>query len=84
MSSLLSEIDFGNEAADDIEPAELMPYFVKQQPFNKFIDSDYRILIATARKGVGKSALLQWIYHVTSQNDSDALVIKCRGVDRQR
>ncbi|MFH1088116.1 MAG: hypothetical protein V1737_05995, partial [Chloroflexota bacterium] len=84
MKSLLSAIDFGNEAADDIDSAQLMPCFVEQQPFSKFTKPASRILIATARKGVGKSALLQWIYHVASQNDSDALVIKCRGADLVR
>lgn len=80
----LTAIDFGNEAADDIDSAELIPCFVEQQQFKKFTNSDHKILIATARKGVGKSALLQWISHTTGKNDSDALVIKCRGADLVR
>jgi hypothetical protein len=40
--------------------------------------------VATARKGVGKSALLQWIAHKVSTRDPEALVIKIRGADLVR
>ncbi len=81
---ILERIDFGNEAADDIEPEELTSYFIEQKSFARFLDSKNKILIATAKKGVGKSALLQWTAYNASKNDEDALVIKARGADLVR
>jgi hypothetical protein len=77
-------MDFGNEAADDADPAELATYFVEQTVFRQFLQPDYKILVAAAKKGVGKSALLQWAVHSISKRDTDALVIKCRGADLVR
>jgi hypothetical protein len=57
---VLRTLDFGNEAGDDVDPEELVKYFVEQQAFHRFLDSRERLLIASARKGVGKSALLKW------------------------
>jgi hypothetical protein len=84
MQNLLSKMDFGNEAADDVDPNELASYFVEQDMFHKFLDPSQRLLIATARKGVGKSALLQWTAHKIGQGDKDALIIRCRGADLVR
>src|SRR5438105_2584317 len=84
MNSLLQRIDFGNETGEDASPEELLSYFVEQDAFRKFVDAKDRILIATAKKGVGKSALLQWASCVCAENDSDALVIRCRGADLAR
>ena len=78
MIDLLKFMDFGNEAADDADPAELTSYFVEQAPFYEFIKPSNKILIATSRKGVGKSALLQWVAYKVSQDDTEALLIKCR------
>ena len=63
MSNVLARLDFGNEAADDVDPEELAKYFVEQEAFGKFLELRHKLLVATARKGVGKSALLQWILH---------------------
>jgi len=82
--TVLKTLDFGNEAGDDVDPAELLTYFVEQQAFRHFLDSQKRLLIATARKGVGKSALLKWTAHRVKQNDPDALVISVRGADLVR
>ena len=84
MGSLLEKMDFGNEAADDIDPEELSIYFVEQPSFKKYLDPAKKILIATAKKGVGKSALLQWIGYNVSKNDQDAIIIKVRGADLTR
>ena len=84
MKELLESIDFGNEAGDDVDLDELISYFVEQASFNRYTDVSNRILVATARKGVGKSALLQWISHKVAQIDSEALVIRCRGADLVR
>lgn len=81
---LLTKLDFGNEAGDDVNPEELVQYFVEQQAFRQFLDSRKRLLIATARKGVGKSALLKWTAYRVKQGDPDALVISIRGADLVR
>jgi hypothetical protein len=83
-ASILRNLDFGNEAGDDVEPEELVEYFVEQQAFTKFLDSRRRLLVATARKGVGKSALLKWTAHKVGAKDPDALIISVRGADLVR
>jgi len=84
MPNLLEKIDFGNEAGDDADLDDLANYFVKQSQFSKHVDSKQKILVATAKKGVGKSALLSWIAYSVAQTDRDALVIKVRGADLVR
>lgn len=83
-TSLLPKIDFGNEAGDDADPQELISYFVEQSMFREFVLSKHKVLIATAKKGVGKSALIQWINHRLESTDPEAIVIKCRGADLSR
>ena len=83
-SDLLSRIDFGNEAGDDVDPEELMEYFVEQQSFAKFLERRRKLLVASARKGVGKSALLKWTAHKIQSRDPEALVISVRGADLTR
>jgi hypothetical protein len=82
--TILETLDFGNEAGDDVSPEELVKYFVEQQSFRHFLDRGKRLLVATARKGVGKSALLKWMAHRVKQADPDALVISIRGADLVR
>ena len=61
MNELLRKIDFGNEAGDDLSPKEIVNFFVEQKPFQKYLSPQNKILLATAKKGVGKSALIRWI-----------------------
>jgi hypothetical protein len=84
MPNLLTQMDFGNEAADDADQAELSSYFVEQDTFQKFLSPKNRLLIATARKGVGKSALLRWTGQKVGIEDDSALIIQCRGADLVR
>jgi len=84
MENILEHIDFGNEAADDVDPSEIATYFVEQAGFKKFLNTKNKLLVAHSRKGVGKSALLRWISHKVSKEDSEALVISCRGADLVR
>ncbi len=81
MKTFLKDLNFGNETADDTNIAELLPYFVEQPQFDAFIASNSKFLISTARKGVGKSALIQWAAHSISQREPESLIIKCRGAD---
>ena len=48
MDSALKTLDFGNEAADDVDPEELASYFVEQDSFTAVLNSRKKLLIATA------------------------------------
>lgn len=81
---ILNDFDFGNEAGDDASHEELASYFVEQEGFIKYLNNNKRILITTARKGVGKSALIKRLSCAIQESNPDALVIKCRGSDLAR
>ncbi|MEM6230955.1 P-loop ATPase, Sll1717 family [Shewanella scandinavica] len=81
---ILEEFDFGNEAGDDVPPEELSAYFVEQSMFKKFTNQSNRLCVATAKKGVGKSALLQWLKISLPKKHPDDLVIKVRGSEVTR
>ncbi|HSY34113.1 MAG TPA: hypothetical protein VK814_00045 [Acidobacteriaceae bacterium] len=80
----LASVDFGSETGDDGDLEQLSAYFVEQPTFSKFLEQQNRFLITTARKGVGKSALLRWIAKKAVENDPSALVIRVRGADLVR
>jgi hypothetical protein len=82
--NILRNLDFGNEAGDDVDPEELIEYFVEQEAFLKFIDRRRKLLVATARKGIGKSALLKWTAAKVAAKDPQALIISVRGADLVR
>ncbi len=84
MDNLLEHIDFGNEAGDDTEPEELNRYFIVQRLFKQFLSPRKKILVATGKKGIGKSALLQWTNYNLEQTDKDAIIVKARGADLTR
>jgi hypothetical protein len=84
MTNILENIDFGNEAGDDIESDEIAKYFIVQRLFNKFLEETNKILVATGKKGIGKSALIQWTGYNVAEKDTDAIVIKARGADLVR
>lgn len=81
---MLRSFDFGNEAGDDASPQELAAYFVEQPLFAENIDRRNRLLITTAKKGVGKSALLKRLADAIKTRDTTALVVRCRGSDLAR
>jgi len=81
---LLRNFDFGNEAGDDVNLEELTSYFVEQESFNNYLDEKKKFLVATAKKGVGKSALIQWNSFKLTENKPTDIVIKCRGADLTR
>lgn len=81
---ILKGFDFGNEAGDDATAEELASYFVEQPDFSQYTNKSKRLLITTARKGMGKSALIKRLYYVLKEKDPKALVIKCRGSDLSR
>lgn len=81
---LLSQFDFGNEAGDDVPPHELAEYFVEQELASRFLDHRHSFLVATGKKGVGKSALLQWLRHRVPKLTKNILVVSCRGAELSR
>ncbi|MFA7383848.1 MAG: hypothetical protein WC001_10405 [Desulfurivibrionaceae bacterium] len=83
-ANLLKKFDFGNEAGDDVDLEELTSYFVEQESFNSYLDKRKKFLVATAKKGVGKSALIQWNYYKINKTSPADIVIKCRGADLTR
>lgn len=84
-NELLKKIDFGNEAGDDVQPSEIVNFFVEQSSFHQFLNPTKSILLATAKKGVGKSALIRWIEaKVQEEQGDDVLVISCKGSDLVR
>lgn len=84
MRKIIENIDFGNEAGDDMNPDDLMNCFVEQRLFRSFLDSKNKILLATAKKGVGKSALVKWIEFKLKNKEDPPLTIFCRGKDLSR
>lgn len=81
----LSQVDFGNEAGDDVLPSEVLEFFVEQPAFHQFLDEKKKILMATAKKGVGKSALIQWIEAKIEEVHGDkVIIINCKGSDLVR
>lgn len=71
---------WGNEAADDESAERLNSYFVMQPVFEDFFDKDERFLVARARKGLGKSALLRECAF-RAESDKSNLVISIKGGD---
>ncbi|QWT46875.1 P-loop ATPase, Sll1717 family [Azospira inquinata] len=71
---------WGNEAADDESAERLNSYFVMQPVFESFFDPDERFLVARARKGLGKSALLRECAFRADLVESN-LVISVKGGD---
>jgi hypothetical protein len=84
INNLLKYFDFGNEAGDDVDLEELISYFVEQDSFLPYLNKRNKFLVTTAKKGVGKSALISWNYYKVTSSNPDDIVIKCRGADLTR
>ena len=82
--NLLENIDFGNEAGDDVSNEEIEDIFYEQGMFQKYLNFNKRLLIFTGKKGIGKSILLKWMNLKFKEKDNDAIVIHCRGADLTR
>ena len=72
---------FGNDAGEDEKPEILASYFVGHPEFDTFWDTERRLQIARARKGMGKSALLAKLGYDLRQKKDGALVITVTGAD---
>lgn len=78
---------FGNDAAEDEADAIFNSYVLERDEVQRFVDPSYRIQIARAYKGEGKSALLRLARDRISSTQRDDIVISATGAsispDRQ-
>lgn len=74
---------FGNEAGEDEELEVLNSYYLDNDDFDVFFDADRKLSIVSARKGMGKSALVSRLHYklLTDPNYSAPLVIRVKGPD---
>ncbi len=66
---------FGNEAGEDESPERLASYYLEKPEYEVFFSRSRPLEIVRARKGVGKSALLNYAYHKLSQEQSNPIYI---------
>lgn len=72
---------FGKDAAEDEEADVFEGYVIEREEFARFTDPRFRVLIARAYKGEGKSALLRQTEHRLMNADEDLapVVVKTTG-----
>ena len=61
---------YGNEAGEDEDVEILNSYYVDHTDFDYFFDPNERLSIVSARKGMGKSALLARLHYKLLNNNS--------------
>jgi len=71
---------WGNEAADDEDPEILSSYFINNIEFDDFFDENVSLVIVRAKKGMGKSALLNEYANKREKLDKN-IVINIKGSD---
>ena len=84
MKNMLKYFDFGNEAGDDMTKQELQACFVTLPSCSAFLNLSKNFVVASAKKGIGKSALIQYLYWNILDTKENALVIRCRGAELTR
>lgn len=74
---------FGNEAGEDEDIDVLNSYYVDHEDFSEFYDEDVRLSIVSARKGMGKSALLSRLQNKLGSEDdyTSPIIIRAKGND---
>ncbi|WP_130902241.1 MULTISPECIES: P-loop ATPase, Sll1717 family [Pseudomonas] len=72
---------FGNEAGEDEDLDHLNAYYIENKEFDDFYDIEERLSIVSARKGMGKSALLSRLYYKLNNEDvyGDPIIIRVKG-----
>ncbi len=74
----LNDEIFGNEAGEDEDINVLESYFVENPKFSKFFNFDKKISVVSAKKGMGKSALLS-VFHQKLLDNNKKFVIRETG-----
>jgi hypothetical protein len=69
---------FGNDAGEDESLEVLNSYYVDNSDFDDFFDPAIRLNVVSARKGMGKSAMISRMTSKLKENDN-ALVIRVTG-----
>ncbi|MGY5769982.1 hypothetical protein [Vibrio cincinnatiensis] len=68
---------FGNEAGEDEDLDVLNSYYIDNDEFYDFFDSENRLSVVSARKGMGKSALLSRLeYKLKNDSEYDEPIVK--------
>ena len=72
---------FGNDAGEDETPAVLESYFIDLEEFSEFYAQTQNLCVVSARKGMGKSALLNKFAYTLEKCEKDctAIVIRTTG-----
>lgn len=72
---------FGNEAGEDEELETLNSYYIDNDEFYDFFDPENRLSVVSARKGMGKSALLSRLEYKLRNNAEygEPIVIRVTG-----
>lgn len=70
---------FGADAAEYEDADKLSSYFVIQNEFERFTDSDEKFLIVKAKKGMGKSSLLRHTAIEIKKHSKNDIVIEIKG-----
>lgn len=78
---LSDESLFGNEAGEDEDQALLNEYFVNHDRFNSFFDKDRNLSVVSARKGMGKSALISQLRYLLENDDDygNSVIVRAKG-----
>ncbi|MBD7978888.1 P-loop ATPase, Sll1717 family [Serpens gallinarum] len=74
---------FGNEAGEDENLEILNSYYIDNSDFDDFFDADESLSIVSARKGMGKSALLSRLQYklINDTEYKNPIVIRVKGND---
>ncbi|TKB07676.1 P-loop ATPase, Sll1717 family [Desulforhopalus sp. IMCC35007] len=80
MSNIFDRRLWGNEAADDENPEVLNSYFLSNVDFEPFFSHSESLMITRARKGMGKSALINEFAYRLSKSKHN-IVINIKGSD---
>ncbi|MCA3987370.1 P-loop ATPase, Sll1717 family [Vibrio vulnificus] len=72
---------FGNDAGEDELLEVLNSYYIDHEDFDDFYDQDNKLCVASARKGMGKSALLSKLDYELRHNDEydNPIVVRVTG-----
>ena len=75
---LLNRELFGNEAGEDEDKKRLSDYYLEKEKNSVFYDVNWNLGFVRARKGVGKSALLNYTAIKVSELYQEDLIINIK------
>lgn len=77
----LDEALFGNEAGEDEDKERLISYYLEKPENEVFFSPKRPLAFVRARKGVGKSALLNYAYYKLEQKNPESIYISIKAAD---